>query len=327
MGHPRRYYKHGDVCLVTNRLSEGLPFVPNAYINCIIYGALARASGLHPDIIICAFEFLQNHYHLVVLIRSDELDMKSFLHDLDDELAKIVKKLLGKRNVKVWAQRPHVATLGDAQAVIEYISYCFLNAVGANFCDKASDWIGVHSYRHLLKAEPETHKWVPTRKLSRLPNSAFSRKSVRRLCLRWENVSGKSFELNVQPFAWKSRFKDTRKLSDAELCKQVLERIAKGENQCRRERKQAKSQIADHEQLALQNPYKHYKPKKYGRRVYCICTDPELRKRMIEIYQAFCATCAAVWAAWKRGDLSATYPPGAFIPSRAPLCSVLPEGT
>jgi hypothetical protein len=327
MGHPRRYYKHGDICLVTNRLAEGLPLVPNVFINCLIYGALARAASLNPGIVICAFEFLQNHYHLVVFIKSDEAEMSRFLHDLDDELARIVKRLLGKRNANIWAQRAHVAVLGDGPAVIEHLGYCFLNAVEANFCDKAADWAGVHSFSSLFSPLLKTYKWVRTRSLRTLPNKAFTKKDIRRLDGRWKNLPGKTFELSVDPFGWKSCFRETCKLTNEELRDMILAKVEAGEKQCRKERKQAKQQIADPEQLACQNPYKYYKPKKYGRRAYCICTDPELRKQMIELYKAFCETCTAVWAAWKRGDISAKYPPGAFIPSLTPLCSALAEFT
>ena len=57
MGHPRRNYTHGRVYLVTNRLAQGLPFVPNKYINALVYGALARAYALNPGVVICAFCF------------------------------------------------------------------------------------------------------------------------------------------------------------------------------------------------------------------------------------------------------------------------------
>jgi hypothetical protein len=327
MGHPRRYYKHGDTCLVTNRLAEGLPFVPNIFINCLLYGALARAASLNPGIVICAFGFLQNHYHLIVLIKSDEREMSCFLHDLDDELARIVKKLLGKSNIKVWAQRAHVAILGDAPAVIEHLGYCFLNPVEANFCNKASDWIGLHSFRSLFSPMVETYKWVRTRKLDRLANKAFTKRDIKRLQGRWGNLPGKKFELRADAFAWKSCFRETRELTNEELRDMILARVETGEKQCQKERRQTKQRIADPEQLACQNPYKFYKPKKHGRRVYCICTDSELRKQMIELYKAFCETCAAVWAAWKKGDLSAKFPPGAFIPPRTPLCNALAEFT
>jgi hypothetical protein len=311
--------------MVTNRLAEGLPFVPNKFINALLYGALARASALNPRIIICGFTFLQNHYHLIVLIESDEKEMESFLHDLDDELARIVKTLLGKRNLKVWAQRPHVAVLGDAETVIIQLAYCFLNPIKANFCEKAADWIGVNSFRFLFNQTPENHKWLRTRKLAALPNTAFNRKLTKRLYQRWYNLPGKIYQLNVAPFAWKGRFHEMCKLSDEEIRSKILDKLADEEIKCRKVRNQLKQEIADPEQLAQQNPHKYYKPKKFGRRVYCICSDPELRKQMIELYQSFCETCAAVWAAWKRGDFTVKYPPGAFIPPRSPLCSAIPE--
>ena len=325
MGHQRRYYKHNNLCLITNRLASGLPFVPNFFINAILYGALARASGRNPGIGICAFCIIQNHYHLVVHIQSDAEEMANFLHDLDDEVAKIVKKLLGKHRAKLWAQRPHVAILGNLGAVIKEFAYCFLNPVEANFCELARDWVGVNSFRFLYSQEPEAYKWVRTAKLPRLPNKAFSKRDLERLYGRLINQPAPSYTLRVDPYSWKGLFSDSEALTDNQIRELILTEVEAGERRCRSERKQKGCRVASLEALSLQNPHKHYVPTKYGRRVHCICTEPEIRRELIEEYKAFCETCAAVWRAWTKGDFSVKYPPGAFIPSRAPLASALFE--
>ena len=325
MGNPRRHYRHNDLCLVTNRLAEGLPFVPNAYMNAILYGALARASARNPGIVICAFTFIQNHYHLIVHIHTDAEEMANFLHDLNDELAKIVKKLLGKRNAKIWGQRTHVAIIGNFGAAIKEFGYCFLNAVKANLAERAKDWIGVNSYRFLFSQEPEDYKWVRTAKLQRLPNKEFTKRDLRRLHNRWINQPAPSYTLYVNPYSWKNLFDDSRKLSNDQIRDLILTQVAAGETQCAKERTQNNLGTANPEALSLQNPHKYYVPKKFGRRVHCICTEPEIRQELIEEYKAFCETCAAVWRAWKKGDFTAKYPPGAFLPPRPPLASALLE--
>ena len=323
MGHPRRKYKNRKAYLISNRLAHGLPFVPNIYINALLYGALARASSRNRGVVLCAFEFLQNHYHLIVYLEGDAEEMSSFLHDLDDELARIVKKLLGKSNLKVWAQRPHVALLGDAAAVIKELAYCFMNAVQAQFCDKAAHWIGIHSFLSLFSEKQEEHKWVKTRKLNRLPNRDFTKRHIKHHMNTWIEAPGPTFALRIKPYIWKHLFKETRNLTNEQIRELILSEISDGEARCRQERKKNRSTVADPHALAMQNPHKPYTPKKRGRRVYCICTDPELRKEIIAAYKAFCETCAAVWASWRKGDFSAKYPPGAFIPPRPPLASAV----
>ena len=327
MGHQRRYYKHGDICFVSNRLAEGLPFVPNIFINCLLLGALARASALSPDIVVCAFSFMQNHYHFVVYVNGDGAQLSTFLHDLDDELARVVKKLLGKRNLKVWAQRPYVAILGDMQTVIKYFGYCFLNPVEACFCGCAADWIGVNSYQTMFdkKLRKRKHKWTGTKELKVLPNKEFTEKDVKSLSGEWEEIPGTVFELRIDPFIWKERFKSSRNLTDDQIRREILLWIETGEKECEQKRKKEKQKLSDPKLLKLQNPYKRYRPKKYGRRVYCMCADPELRDQIIEAYKDFCEKCKAAWMAWKKGDFSIGYPPGAFLPPRRPLASALSE--
>ena len=53
-----RKYEKDRVYLITNRVAEGLPFVPTILINLFIYGIIARAICLHPNVKACHFIFM-----------------------------------------------------------------------------------------------------------------------------------------------------------------------------------------------------------------------------------------------------------------------------
>jgi len=326
MPHPKRKYENGATFAFCARLAEGLPFVPNKYIRDILYGAAARAISRHPDVIVSALEFMTNHYHGIATIVGDPAQFADFLHDLNDEIARVVNKLKGRKNYKVWGQRTFVARIGDSEALIKQLAYAYVNPVAANFVDKASKWTGAGTWRFLFKKEPEYYKWIRSSKLKKLPNKSFSKKEIKNLCRMLDKMEAEEFELKIKPFAWKHFFYDTRNLTDKEILSRILQEVKRLEDEYRAIRKRENKALCDLNQLALQNIYKPYRPNSYGRRVYCICSDPELRRQLLEEYKEFCAECEAAWEAWKQGDFSVFYPPGAFLPPQHPISCSVPLG-
>lgn len=314
MGHPRRYFEHNAVYFITNRLAEGLPFVPNDYINYIIKGIIATAQARYPSIILCDIQFMQNHYHMLLVLEGDARDLKLFMNFFDGELAKVVTKLLGKRNVKVWAQRYCASRLLDSEAVIKQIVYMYLNPTSANMVASIDHWKGVSTWQfYSANPEIERYKYIRPSKLMKLPNSSFNPKLVKILMQSIEEhqVAGQPFK--AFPLHWKKCFPDTARATDAELKSRIISQIRDEETYLYKKRKKP---ISDWKTLAAQNPYKYYKPKKFGRRVFCISSIPELRLQFIELYKEFCAICENIWLKWKKGDYSLNYPPGAFLPAK-----------
>ncbi len=324
MSSPTRMVENRRVYFVTNRLAEGLPFVPCLYINLLILGVLARAREMYPDIVICGWLFLSNHYHGVVFTRGDPAALKDFMNFVDGEIGKIVARILGKRHSKIWAQRYHAALLGDYMAALRQLSYLYLNPVLAHLVPSASDWCGVTSYSQMLGNPAGKFKYVPPSKIPRLPNTALTKKLCRRLTETIEELPGKERDLIIEPFAWKVCFASSEGLSDDNIRAELIALIISGEQRMNEERRKKKRVCLPLSELSQQNPHRYYRPNKFGRRVFCIATDPELRKQLIELYQSFCAKCREVWNTWKQGDYSACYPPAAFLPPRKPPANLLP---
>lgn len=315
MGHPRRFYRPDSLYLLTNRLAEGLAFVPNAYICALLGGVFAEASRRYPKIHLSLYFFLQNHYHLLVHTSGDPAELRSFLEYIDGEIAKLVVRLLGKRNVKVWAQRAHVALIATAEDALEKMAYALLNPVAANFCDRAIDWRGFSSAKFLYDQSPEFYKRVYPRQVERLPNGCFGRKLRRTLLEEIEALPQDAQPLIATPFSWKRCFIETKDSSDAELLQRLEAKVAFEES---RYRKARKTPLPTAEQLASQNAHKRYKPKKFGRRVYCICCNKELRELLLKEYREFCEQCKICWLESRNGCLDVDFPPGAFRPPRVP---------
>jgi REP element-mobilizing transposase RayT len=326
MGNPRRYFEHLRPLFVTNRLAQGLPLVPNDFINRILSGILARAQERTPSIAICDWNFLQNHYHGIIVPRGNPADVASFMNYIDGEIAKAVKALLGiPYNVKVWAQRYHAAILVDPQAVINKLAYIALNPVAAEFVEKAEDWYGVGYFDPSFCDQTHQCKYVPPSKLPVMPNRDLTPELLHRLRADYEQSEGSEHELKITPLAWLEFFDCycDLQLNADEVKGLILKAVRDTEKEVRARRGGALP-YPSKKAVSRQNPHKHYIPQRTGRRVFCICTDPQLRKEFVEIYQHFCRTCERIWKQWTEGNFEEAYPPGAFVPSRGIFANILP---
>lgn len=325
MPHPRRMYEHKSVYFVTNRLSEGLPFVPNLYVNLVLIGIIARAIFRFPGISVCTLLFMTNHYHGIFVTNGDPAQFKDFMNYVDGEIAKVVVRFLDKRNVKVWAQRYHAAKLLTWEDVIKKIIYIYINPVQALFVKKASEWTGVSTYQAMFEEDETMYKWIKPSLLPKLPDAPFSQKLLTRLVDFISKLEAPSYLFRTTPFCWKECFEQTKNMTDAELRKKILEKISEEERECEKERKASKKSIVGIESLSTQNPHKYYKPKKFGRRVFCISSCEELRKQYIELYQEFCQKAKDAWQGYMKGFpfTAALFPPGAYLPSGYSNASLL----
>lgn len=338
MTHPRRMFEHGACYFITNRLAFGLPLIPCNFISSIILGTLAKASNKYPNIKICTVDFMQNHYHMIIVSDGEPSDISGFIGLFQGELAKAICRLLGVCNVKVWAQRFNAARLLTADKVIEKIVYSYLNPIAANMVDKLEDWPGVNCYKFLkelskkLDIDKETSfsiscKYILPKKLFKLANRDLNSKDH---CFL-ENFHGetKGFEcsLEIKPLCWMKCFKSMTDRSEGLIVRQIVEMVEKEEEAKRRRRVLRKERVIGVKRVMSQNPHKAYKPKEFGRRVFCISSCIELRKKFVEVYKDFCVKCEEAWDLWKRSRIPVEYPPGAFLPSLYPIVNIIPFET
>ena len=152
MPRPRRFYQSKKAYFASARLSEGLPFVPNKLINAIILGILADAQNRY-RIKICAFVFMQNHFHLI-FIPLDAIDAKEFFRYFKGEVARAIRKLTGS-NGAIWQGRTDTPILLDNETIIDKLSYIYLNPIEANLVIQIGEYPGLSSWQALKKGKVE----------------------------------------------------------------------------------------------------------------------------------------------------------------------------
>ncbi len=268
--------------------------------------------------------FLGNHCHEIVVPNGDPSELAAFMNFVDGEVAKLVKRYLGKlHNVKIWAQRYNAIRLLDFDDVIDELVYSYSNPVSANLVAKASKWFGLTTVNESFESHSAKYKFIRSSQIERLPNANFTKKSLRKLVDSLEQIEGPVHTLRIEPLALVDCFRSANDISKEAIIKRILDGVADSEAEEARKRKREGRSVAEREVVEFQNPHKKYLPKKYGNRVFCISRCSILRAQFIELYKSFCAKCAVAWEEWKRGNISFVLPPGAFRPPCRPNANII----
>ncbi|HMO16842.1 MAG TPA: hypothetical protein PKA63_03205 [Oligoflexia bacterium] len=318
-----RKFAKGEVYFVTNRVAEGLPFVPNALINTFLNGILARSLSLHPEIDLCGYVFMGNHYHLVIVLNGGGEVLKSFMEYLDGEIGKFINRFRGKSNQNVWAKTYDAQVILTPEAVMQKLKYMYLNPVSAGLIDSIEKYPGLSSWKSMIKDKERSYRFLGSAGLSKLPYGPLPKKtmcSIIRDKFKSSKFTDKNF-LRIKPFAWVkcfSSFKDT----DPLLLKEELISDIK-EEEIRIRRKKSERPTPGAQALISQCFHKRFKSKKYQKRSPCISTCMLLREEYLEEYRDFVQRCKIAYLKYKENFTQVNWPPGAFPPTKVPMASLI----
>ncbi len=150
MGNGPRYVpEDGALVEVSNRTIQGRFLLrPSPELNEIIVGLMGRAqrrSGLR----IIAFQFLSDHYHLLVWA-DDAQQLASFMEYFNGNLAREAGRASNWRG-KFWTRRYHSAIVGDdGQSQLDRLRYILSNGCKEGLVASPLDWPGVGATSALL---------------------------------------------------------------------------------------------------------------------------------------------------------------------------------
>lgn len=309
MGRNRRDRRQPNqmVVHITNRVWEGLPFVPNRTMRRMIRGVMARGQNLYP-VTICLYLFMTNHYHMI--LAGDGKRISRFIGYIEAEIARRLIRLLPLRwGPRFWESRFREEHLPTSEAVINKITYIICNPLRARLVGELKDYPGASSLQSLNNANAKTEElcsFTFSRYFPRLTAPRLSSKSDIRLSQQLHRQSSGFYALKTDLFAWvkclRSNVQRTDVLVRIRGAVQEAERIARSQG------------VIGAERLGDQSFSKPHRPKKTGYCPIISCPDKKLRKHLIESYKNFCAECAKAWKQMKQG-LVAIWPRGAYIPS------------
>ena len=314
MPQPPRLLFPKTAVFITTRTEEGLPLIPAAFMNRILESILARAQSLYP-VIIAGYKFMNNHLHMLLVVESPD-DVVGFMSRIKTESGHAVNHLLGRRRHTVWQEgydSPPVLTPDD---VVSKLIYLYTNAQNANLVSTIDEYPNVNSWKMFTSGVcQKVCKWIQRPMIPKLSKTNLTISEQNEFT---ENILAKAKKehiLTLNPDAWLSCFKITDPEQIEEYRKKVIDGVREAEKQLIEKRAAENKTVVGVKKLLTQPIDIPYTPKKFGRRMWCICRDRKLRIQFIQQVKILLTEARQVLEKWKLGDTEAKYPLGLFPPS------------
>lgn len=323
MPSPPRLLLPKTAVFVTTRIQEGLPLVPALFMTKILEGILARAQFIYP-IVISGFKFMSNHLHMVLVVKNPD-DIVGFMDRIKTESGHAVNRLLGRRCRTVWQKRydsPVLLTPGD---VVRKLVYLYTNAQSANIVSTIDEYPNVNSWKMLVTGQyQKVCKWIQRPMIQKLENTNLSVPEQEALATALLSLAKKSHTLTICPDAWFACFDITTPEEISEYRRQVIAGVREKETALTETRTAEGKSVMGPERLMQQPIDTPYTPKTFGRRMWCICQNVELKIAFILMVKSLISHARKVLERWRVGDMTVKYPPGLFPPSMPKICNMMP---
>ena len=323
MPSARHYFVKDTAVFVSSRMQEGLPLVPTNFMNSILWSILAKAHMLYPQIHICGFIFLLNHFHFLFVVENPE-HVSAYVGYVKQEIAHAVNLLLGRKRKTIWENEFDAPVVLDSTTLLNVLAYLYTNPVAAGYVETIDDYQGVSSFQMLKNDSPYT--WRPTFARSSIPLLHDPKHPDREDTIQTNRLiesSNLSCRLDVSLFAWKRCFDDTMLVPDSELKKELMNRIRQKELELSKEREEKNIGVMGASKLRSSSMLYEYTPEKHANKQICLSSDKKIKVEFITFFKALCKKAKDVYEKWKLCDFSEPYPPGLFMPPRPRTQNVL----
>ncbi len=293
---------------------------PTKTSNEIRLGILGRAQRDN-KVELCHFVDMNNHSHSMAVSITGE-NLSKFHMELKKKTTDAVKALLGLASLSLWEERTGVfkiATLEDAIARVVYI-YC--NPSNAGLCSSVDNYPGLSSWSAFKECEPSIDaqvviyaRWYPVAEIPRLPleRSISPRQDAALYQELKASENAVDHPVVLKPFKWL----ETYGVTEPQEIEKIRQRIVNGVRDRERANAlaRAKSAAPTISAAALkQAPYmKLHKPKRKERKIFLICSDRDLRLRLLESFRHTIWRCRECYQKAKAG-IRVEWPPGTFTP-------------
>jgi REP element-mobilizing transposase RayT len=287
----------------------------------ILWSALGTAQNLHPLKII-SFVVMGNHIHLIALVE-DPTTVESFMERFKCETAHAINRLLGRRQVTVWCEgydSPTILTLDD---LVEKLAYVYANPVRAHMTNSISSYQGVSSWGMFSAGENSREvKRIRRNLLSPIPTARRSAAEWAREAYSLARLSTEVLTFELTPDAWIIAFPNQS--TPERVRERLINRIREIESQMAEMREREGIKLPSNDEVTTKPIDTTYNPKKFGRRMWCICGDIPLRIAFISFIKNLRSKARQVRLKWLSGDLGEPFPTGLFPPSQPMLANLLP---
>ena len=310
-----------EICF---RAKEGIPLVATEYMKLLIGSILARTQRDH-KVVICHDIWNGSHPH-IILVAKDSQQLINFLSEVQKKLTDAVKRLLGVKRLSIWEGRANIARIYDIEEAISRIGYLYANPAQDNLEDCIEKFPAYSSYRDFLSAGSKIsakvekkYPWIRLPSIPKLRNLSLTHNQDRKLVRRLKNKNrAQSHTLVREPNAWMKCFGVETEEDVRDINKRVIRNLRVREEEALETRIKEEKTVMGAAALKSQPLMKPHVPKKHSIKVNVFSSCNKIRKEAIKAFAEFCDECRRCYLAWKAGDFSVKWPPGAFKPPIPP---------
>lgn len=317
-----KYHPHGSVLFCTSSLEEGLLLLANPLCQAIIKSCLARAQELYP-VQISHMLIEATHIHLVLVV-IDPDHVEAFFRHFKTETAHMINGLLGRDKRTLWCESYDSPVVLTPKRALIAIAYLYANPAKDNLESSIDRYPGFSTWK-IFQSGRFTRQWKRLRRpqFTPIPRDANNLRGYTKLA---EGLLAKSQEeqtFTLEPNAWMEAFGCHLPEEQQRVNERLISRIRLLEERARRKREREKRSVIGRERLLAQVFDTTYRPKRRGRRMWCLSEKRRERLDFISFFRALMQEAREVRARWKRGEVTVPYPPGLHPPSMPKLANTL----
>ena len=283
---------------------------------------LAASCQLYP-VRICHIIVEATHIHLVLVVINPD-HVEAFFRHFKAESAHMINGLLGRDKRTLWcAGYDSPVVLTPTRALIA-IAYLYSNPAKDNLEASIDRYPGFSSWRMFQSGKP-SRQWKRLRR-PQFPAIKRDANNLRGYTKLAEEILAASDEMQtftLEPNAWMEAFGYRSTEQQQKLNEQLIARIRFLEERAEKKRVQEKKRVFGRERLLAQVLDTTYRPRRTGRRMWCLSEKRSVRVEFIRFFKALMQKARAVRERWKLGDVTVPYPPGLYPPSMPKLANSL----
>lgn len=294
----------------------------NPLCQAIIKSCLARARELYP-VRICHILVEATHIHLVLVVINPD-DVEAFFRHFKTESAHMINRLLGRAKRTLWCEGYDSPIVLTPMRALIAIAYLYSNPAKDNLETSIDRYPGFSSWKMFRTGNLIRH-WKRLRRTQFRPITRDAN-NLRGYTKLAEDLSAASAELQafvLEPNAWMEAFGFHSPEQHRDLNEQLIARIRLLEERAAKRRTQENKRVLGRERILAQAFDTTYRPRRTGRRMWCLSERRGVRLKFIRFFKALMQKARAVRERWRLGDVAVPYPPGLYPPSMPKLANSL----
>ena len=204
------------------------------------------------------------------------------------------------------------------------IAYLYANPAKDNLETSIDRYPGFSTWR-MFQSGKLTRQWKRLRRpqFTYIARDANNPRGYAKLAEEILAASDEMQTFTLEPNAWMEAFGYHSPEQQQKINERLVARIGSLEQRAERKRVLEKERVLGGERLLAQVLDTTYRPRRTGRRMWCLSEKRSVRMEFIRYFRELMQKARAVRERWKLGDFSVPYPPGLYPPSMPKLANML----